>query len=370
MTDASRRGTVLIVDDAPENIHVLLEALKADHAVLAATSGEKALALLARGTVPDLILLDVVMPGMDGYEVCRRIKADSATQDIPVIFVTSLGDAADEEFGLSLGAIDYITKPVNPALVRARVKNHLALAQAARLKEDVERIVRHDVKTPLTSILSVPELLLLADNLDEHQREMLKRVQDAAYTVLSMINLSVDLFKMERGLYHVRAEPVDLVPVVRRILAAQEDALETRGLAVQVSGGGTGGRAAGPVPGPGRGAAVLLPAGQPDRQRPGGLPPGRGHRRGPVRGKPGPGDHPQPGRGARGDPGAVLREIRHGGQEPGHGTRHLLLPAHRPQPGRGGGLHHLRGGGHHPHRDPALPRAGHRLTPKISRSLR
>lgn len=243
MTDASRRGTVLIVDDAPENIHVLMEALKADHAVLAATSGDKALALLARGAVPDLVLLDVVMPGMDGYEVCRRIKADPATQDLPVIFVTSLGDPADEEFGLSLGAIDYLTKPVNPALVRARVKNHLALAQAARLKEDVERIVRHDVKTPLTSILSVPELLLLADNLDERQREMVKRVQDAAYTVLSMINLSVDLFKMERGLYHVRAEPVDLVPVVRRILAAQEDALESRGLAVSVT---VDGRPAGP----------------------------------------------------------------------------------------------------------------------------
>jgi CheY-like chemotaxis protein len=243
MNATGRRGTVLIVDDAPENIHVLMEALKADHAVLAATSGEKALALLARGAVPDLILLDVVMPGMDGYEVCRRIKADPATQDLPVIFVTSLGDAADEEFGLSLGAIDYLTKPVNPALVRARVKNHLALVQAARLREDVERIVRHDVKTPLTSILSVPELLLLADNLDEHQREMVKRVQDAAYTVLSMINLSVDLFKMERGLYHVRAEPVDLAPVVRRILAAQEDALETRGLAVSVS---LEGRPAGP----------------------------------------------------------------------------------------------------------------------------
>lgn len=243
MNDTGRRGTVLIVDDAPENIHVLMEALKEDHAVLAATTGDKALALLARGKVPDLILLDVVMPGMDGYEVCRRIKADPATQDLPVIFVTSLGEAADEEFGLSLGAIDYITKPVNPALVRARVKNHLALAQAARLKEDVERIVRHDVKTPLTSILSVPELLLLADNLDEHQREMVKRVQDAAYTVLSMINLSVDLFKMERGLYHARAEPVDLAPVVRRILAAQEDALETRGLAVNVT---VEGRAAGP----------------------------------------------------------------------------------------------------------------------------
>jgi len=227
----ARKPTVLVVDDAPENLHVLMEALKADYAILAATSGEKALELAAKKN-PDLILLDVLMPGLDGYEVCRRLKADPHTEEIPVIFITGLADEDDEVKGLSLGAIDYVTKPFNPLLVKARVKNHIALQQAAKLKVDVERIVRHDVKTPLTCILSAPQLLLMADNLTDEQRDMLKRVEEAAYTVLSMINFSLDLFKMERGLYKARAEEVDLLPILYKILGAKEDAIASNKLGV------------------------------------------------------------------------------------------------------------------------------------------
>jgi DNA-binding response OmpR family regulator len=235
----SDRPVILIVDDTPENITVLMEALKQDYAVLAATNGEKALKLAAReSNPPDLILLDVMMPGMDGYEVLQKLKADLQTAEIPVIFVTSLADTQDEEKGLSLGAIDYITKPVNPALVRARVKNHMELRRAAKLKEDVERITRHDIKTPLTSIISLPQLLLMAPNLEEHQREMVARIEDAAYTVLSMINLSVDLFKMERGIYMVRPESVDVIPIVRRVFAAKEDAAASKRLGLSVRTGG------------------------------------------------------------------------------------------------------------------------------------
>lgn len=117
---------LLIVDDQPINIQALYRIFAPDHRVLMATSGAKALAV-CRDDPPDLVLLDVVMPEMDGHEVCARLKADESTRDIPVIFVTSHTDAAEETKGLELGAVDFIAKPVNPAVVRARVKTHLVL---------------------------------------------------------------------------------------------------------------------------------------------------------------------------------------------------------------------------------------------------
>ena len=126
------RPSVLVVDDAPENLRVIIEALKDDYAILTAREGAKALQLARGRKQPDIILLDVVMPGMDGYDVCRALKADEKTKDIPVIFVTSLGESQEEALGLALGAVDYITKPFNPAILKARLANHLALRQAYR----------------------------------------------------------------------------------------------------------------------------------------------------------------------------------------------------------------------------------------------
>jgi diguanylate cyclase (GGDEF)-like protein len=121
-----RLPCVLIVDDQPINIQALYRIFAPDHRVLMATSGAKALAV-CKDDPPDLVLLDVVMPEMDGHEVCARLKADEATRDIPVIFVTSHTDAEEETKGLELGAVDFIAKPVNPAVVRARVKTQLTL---------------------------------------------------------------------------------------------------------------------------------------------------------------------------------------------------------------------------------------------------
>ena len=120
------RPVLLVVDDQPINIQALYQAFAADHQVLMATSGAQALSLCA-ARQPDLVLLDVVMPGMDGHEVCRRMKADEALRDIPVIFVTAHNDEAAETLGLEVGAVDFISKPINPRIVRARVKTHLTL---------------------------------------------------------------------------------------------------------------------------------------------------------------------------------------------------------------------------------------------------
>jgi len=134
----SKRHRILIVDDTPENIQVLMETLKDEYAILAATNGEKALEVAEKEPQPDLILLDVMMPGMDGYEVCERLSKIDATMKIPVIFVTALAEAGDEARGLALGAVDYITKPFNASLVKARVRNQIELK---RYRDDLEDTV-------------------------------------------------------------------------------------------------------------------------------------------------------------------------------------------------------------------------------------
>jgi CheY-like chemotaxis protein len=214
----AERAKILVVDDAEVNIDILVEFLGGEYNVDPATDGLQALERVVT-EAPDIILLDVIMPGMDGFEVCRRLKADERTAEIPVIFITALDDISSETRGLALGAIDFITKPFNPGVVRARVANHLALREAIRLREDVERIMRHDLKSPLTTVITLPQLLLMDDNIDDAQQSMLRRIEDAGYTLLAMINLSTTLLRMERGSYDLCPEDMDLAAVARKVLA-------------------------------------------------------------------------------------------------------------------------------------------------------
>jgi len=160
---AKGRPRILIVDDVNENLHVLMNVLRDSYAIVAATTGEKALELAQREPLPDLILLDIKMPGMDGYSVLSHLKTNPLTADIPVIFVTALADAADEARGLTLGIADYITKPVNPELLRLRVRTQLELQRhrCNPITFDVSQQV--DPKRP-ASILVVDDV---PDNIHE-----------------------------------------------------------------------------------------------------------------------------------------------------------------------------------------------------------
>ncbi|PWC58888.1 diguanylate cyclase [Azospirillum sp. TSH7] len=129
---ADPRPKILVVDDIPSNVHVLSRILKDDYDIYFATDGEKALDLV-QSRMPDLVLLDIMMPGMDGFEVCRRIKDDPTTHDIPVIFISAKSEVEDETRGLEVGAIDFITKPISPPIVKARVRNHLLLKRQTDL---------------------------------------------------------------------------------------------------------------------------------------------------------------------------------------------------------------------------------------------
>jgi putative two-component system response regulator len=125
--DTLTKQTVLVVDDTPENIDILSGVLREDYKVKAALNGERALKIANSEAKPDIILLDIMMPEMDGYEVCRRLKSNPATQKIPVIFITAKNQEEDEQKGFEIGAVDYITKPISPAIVKARVATQLSL---------------------------------------------------------------------------------------------------------------------------------------------------------------------------------------------------------------------------------------------------
>jgi putative two-component system response regulator len=167
---------ILIVDDVPANIQVVVSILRDDgYQLSVATNGKQALDLVQR-VHPDLLLLDIMMPDMDGYEVCTRLKADEATKHIPVLFITALADAQDEAKGLALGAVDYITKPINPELLRARVRNHLELKRYQNHLEELVRLRTQEVQ--LTQAVMIESLATLAEYRDPETGGHIKRTQN------------------------------------------------------------------------------------------------------------------------------------------------------------------------------------------------
>ena len=130
-------ATVLVVDDTPANLSLMSSLLKDTYKVRVANCGERALEIAQSDTPPDLILLDIMMPGMDGYEVCRRLKEQESTKDIPIIFITAMADVENESLGLALGAVDFIAKPFNKTVVRARIRVHMQLKRQSRLLENL-----------------------------------------------------------------------------------------------------------------------------------------------------------------------------------------------------------------------------------------
>ena len=156
------KPAVLIVDDSPENIAIISSLLKETYRVKAATSGELALALVSGANPPDLVLLDIVMPGMDGYEACRRMKADPASADIPIIFLTARSEALDEEMGLGLGAIDYITKPISPPIMMARIRTHLRLKNVSDFLKDKNAYLESEVARRTEEIGMVQDATMIA----------------------------------------------------------------------------------------------------------------------------------------------------------------------------------------------------------------
>ena len=243
----TQKASLLVVDDVADNIDVLVGLLQDEYKVRAAKSGETALRMLGSGSqLPDLILLDVMMPEMDGFEVCRRLKANPLTAGIPVIFLTAADDSTNVVQGFELGAVDYVTKPANPTVLKMRVRTHLTRSQAfselkkqnevmaenIHLREEVDRITAHDLKNPIGGIINFTDMLIADDMMTNDQKEMLRAIDESAHCLLNMVNLSLDLFKIEQGTYELQPSRIDLVEIVRKVLTEKAPEISARKLNV------------------------------------------------------------------------------------------------------------------------------------------
>ncbi|MBF0202058.1 MAG: response regulator [Desulfamplus sp.] len=232
---------ILIVDDEQININVLRAIFQDTYQTVGTTSGNQALELARKEPRPDIILLDIQMPDMDGYQVCEALKDDPGTRDIPILFITVMSKETDEARGLRLGAVDYIPKPFDPSVVHARVNTHLTLRRtmthlarrntiledALNMRESVERIVRNDLKQPLMDILHSTDQLLGAPDLPTSLKSPILDIQRSSFELMEMIAASIDLWKLERGVYGFEPRPVNITRIIQIVDKALEP-LKTR----------------------------------------------------------------------------------------------------------------------------------------------
>ncbi|CCK79041.1 diguanylate cyclase domain-containing protein [Desulfobacula toluolica] len=172
---------ILIVDDERQNIKILTEFLRDDYKIMAAKDGETAITALTKSTLPDLILLDIMMPGINGYEVIKQLKSNERTREIPVIFITALDATDDESLGFEMGAVDYITKPFKPVIVKARLKTHLQLKQKTDL---LDRLASFDGLTQIPNRRNFDMVL---------EKEIGKTLRNGS--LLSLLLMDIDHFK-------------------------------------------------------------------------------------------------------------------------------------------------------------------------------
>ncbi|MBF0293810.1 MAG: response regulator [Magnetococcales bacterium] len=228
--------TILIVDDEHHNIHVLGGALRPFYRIQVATSGEQAQARLATQPLPDMVLLDIVMPGKDGFEVCLWMKENPATSGIPVIFITARDSEEDEIKGLGLGAVDFIAKPIRPAIVRARVQAHLQLVRAReealaanRGKSTFLATMSHEIRTPLNGILGMAELLVELE-LPMAGREYAGAILNAGRGLLGIINDVLDYAKIEAAKMTLESIPFAPRPMLSDIAVMFRSLAERKGI--------------------------------------------------------------------------------------------------------------------------------------------
>jgi putative two-component system response regulator len=178
----TQKAIILVVDDTPDNLTLMSGLLKDNYLVKVANSGTRALKIAQSETPPDLILLDIMMPEMDGYEVCRRLKADTKTRDIPIIFLTAKTEVIDETLGFELGASDYITKPISPPIVLARVETHLAIKRVQDFLKDKNTYLASEVNKRTAEVMAIQDVTInamasLAETRDNETGNHIRRTQ-------------------------------------------------------------------------------------------------------------------------------------------------------------------------------------------------
>ncbi|WP_394558316.1 response regulator [Aquipseudomonas alcaligenes] len=243
-----RRPTLLVVDDVPDNLALIVGLFQDQYRVLAARDGSSALTICTSNTPPDLILLDVMMPNMDGFELAQHLRSHPSASRIPLIFITAMTDQAAQLRGLELGAVDFVSKPVDPKTLHLRVANLLrlveqrnalqqeydAMLELERLREEASSLSRHDLKAPLCNMLGLARGLLEGGNLLPRQLQLLQALEGDCQNLLRMIDLAGDLHKIETGRFVLRPVPVDLLAMARRLCESARLSYQAKGLTIEV----------------------------------------------------------------------------------------------------------------------------------------
>jgi signal transduction histidine kinase len=223
-TQQSQTTTILIVDDTPANV-LLLERMFAKRGYQTRTVASGKLALQAARTErPDLILLDIIMPEMNGYEVCEQLKSDAALKAIPVIFISALNETIDKVKAFGVGGVDYVTKPFQLEEVYARVQTHLKLRRLEKLRDDLMNMVVHDLRNPLTVICGFLDILEFHDaqKLSAGSQNLVTVARRNAEELLNMIGSILDVSKMGAGEMKLQREPCDLCALISAQLSVTQ----------------------------------------------------------------------------------------------------------------------------------------------------
>ncbi|WP_341675711.1 response regulator [Niveibacterium sp. SC-1] len=249
LAEPPRAGGILVVDDTPENLELMVPLFGEAHRVRTATDGARALAICLSEDPPELVLLDVMMPGMSGFEVAQRLREHPATEVLPIIFVSAMDDEVSRMKGLGLGAVDFVSKPIEPEVLRLRVDNFMryaalqrraqgecdALLEVARLRDEVDQLTRHDIKGPLAGIASMTETLLKDGRLSDLQHSYLRSIETCTQQVLDTIGLSTELYKIETGRFVLDPQEFDIVVLLRDIADITRNEVRSRNLSIRVS---------------------------------------------------------------------------------------------------------------------------------------
>jgi CheY-like chemotaxis protein len=246
--DVQTRPTILVVDDTADNLLLLSHLFKDEYRVRISHTGKKALEICQSNNPPDLVLLDIMMPGMDGFEVARRMREHPTSVTIPVIFVTAITDEDARLKGLGLGAIDFVTKPIDPSVLKPRVHNFMRyvnlhkqlqahyddMLELSSLRENVELITRHDIKGTLAGVIGLVQGLENDESMSKNQIGQLRMAEESALQVLDMINLSSELLLIETGHFKLDAKKIDISDILRRIVEISRAAFSAKHLTISI----------------------------------------------------------------------------------------------------------------------------------------
>lgn len=224
-------ATILLVGNLGAD-GAVLNTLSQFNNIQSADSGDKTLEIVNSEAPPDLVLMETALPDISGYELCRKLKSDPSTATIPIIFLTAESTSTEITRGFKAGCVDYITRPADPTVLQARVATHIEIRHAkedlrnhidtllenARLREDVERMTRHDIKSPLSAIISTADALLQMGPWAKHIETAMETMRDAGFDALNMVNRTLDLYKMETGAYQFEPVQIDLTKLIKRVI--------------------------------------------------------------------------------------------------------------------------------------------------------